>query len=340
MREGRRAVTNGSAKQARINDVARHAGVSLSTVSRVMNDNPTVDPALAERVRAAAAELGYTASPLARSLVLGRTQTVAVVVPDLGNPTFQAVLRGLSRAAAADGYHVLIADSAEQVQEERLLAVETRRRTDGLILCAPRMPDDDLASLLPQVEPVVLVNRALDDAPAVSADYGSALRGLAEHLHTLGHRRIVYLAGVARSASNAARVAALDDFRAAHPDVSLTQLASGVDFDSGAAAADAVIATGATGVLAFNDLVAMGLLSALADRGVHVPDDVSITGFDDIPFAQYTSPPLTTASVPAAELGALAWQAMNASLSGQDAAAPVRLAPEVVLRGSSGPAPV
>ena len=339
MREGRRAVTNGSAKQARINDVARHAGVSLSTVSRVMNDNPTVDPALAERVRAAAAELGYTASPLARSLVLGRTQTVAVVVPDLGNPTFQAVLRGLSRAAAADGYHVLIADSAEQVQEERLLAVETRRRTDGLILCAPRMPDDDLASLLPQVEPVVLVNRALDEAPAVSADYGSALRGLAEHLHTLGHRRIVYLAGVARSASNAARVAALDDFRAAHPDVSLTQLASGVDFDSGAAAADAVIATGATGVLAFNDLVAMGLLSALADRGVHVPDDVSITGFDDIPFAQYTSPPLTTASVPAAELGALAWQAMNASLSGQDAAAPVRLAPEVVLRGSSGPAP-
>ena len=340
MREGRRAVTNGSAKQARINDVARHAGVSLSTVSRVMNDNPTVDPALAERVRAAAAELGYTASPLARSLVLGRTQTVAVVVPDLGNPTFQAVLRGLSRAAAADGYHVLIADSAEQVQEERLLAVETRRRTDGLILCAPRMPDDDLASLLPQVEPVVLVNRALDEAPAVSADYGSALRGLAEHLHKLGHRRIVYLAGVARSASNAARVAALDDFRAAHPDVSLTQLASGVDFDSGAAAADAVIATGATGVLAFNDLVAMGLLSALADRGVHVPDDVSITGFDDIPFAQYTSPPLTTASVPAAELGALAWQAMNASLSGQDAAAPVRLAPEVVLRGSSGPAPV
>ena len=340
MREGRRAVTNGSAKQARINDVARHAGVSLSTVSRVMNDNPTVDPALAERVRTAAAELGYTASPLARSLVLGRTQTVAVVVPDLGNPTFQAVLRGLSRAAAADGYHVLIADSAEQVQEERLLAVETRRRTDGLILCAPRMPDDDLASLLPQVEPVVLVNRALDDAPAVSADYGSALRGLAEHLHKLGHRRIVYLAGVARSASNAARVAALDDFRAAHPDVSLTQLASGVDFDSGAAAADAVIATGATGVLAFNDLVAMGLLSALADRGVHVPDDVSITGFDDIPFAQYTSPPLTTASVPAAELGALAWQAMNASLSGQDAAAPVRLAPEVVLRGSSGPAPV
>ena len=327
-----------SAKAATITEVAKHAGVSLSTVSRVMNDNPTVDPALAERVRASALELGYAASPLARSLVLGRTQTVAVVVPDLGNPTFQAVLRGLSRAAAADGYHVLIADSAEQVAEERVLAVETRRRTDGLILCAPRMPEDELAALLPLVGPVVLVNRSADaGVPSIAADYGTALRGLADHLYGLGHRRLVYLSGVARSASNAARLAALAAFRADHPDVELRELESGVDFDSGAAAADAVIATGATGVLAFNDLVAMGLLSALSDRGVRVPQDVSLTGFDDIPFARYMSPPLTTAAVPAADLGTLAWRAMNAVLTGDEASGAVRLAPEVVVRGSTGP---
>lgn len=324
-------------KPATITEVAKHAGVSLATVSRVMNDNPTVDPVLAERVRTSALELGYAASPLARSLVLGRTQTVAVVVPDLGNPTFQAVLRGLSRAAAADGYHVLIADSAEQVAEERLLAVETRRRTDGLILCAPRMPDDELATLLPLVGPVVLVNRSIDAAPSIAADYGTALRGLADHLHALGHRRLVYLSGVAGSASNAARLDALAEFHAAHPDVELSRLDSGVDFDSGAAAADAVLATGATGVLAFNDLVAMGLLSALSDRGVRVPHDLSITGFDDIPFARYTSPPLTTASVPAAELGTLAWRAMNAALTGGEASGAVRLTAEVVLRGSTGP---
>lgn len=326
-----------SAKSTTITDVARHAGVSLSTVSRVMNGNPSVDPALAERVRAVAVELGYTASPLARSLVLGRTQTVAVVVPDLGNPTFQAILRGLSRAAATSGFHVLIADSAEQVREERVLAIETRRRTDGLILCAPRMPADELEALLPEVGPVVLVNRfATAPAPTVAADYGAALRGLADHLHELGHRRMIYLAGVERSASNAARLAALAAFRTDHPDITLTELPSGTDFDSGAAAADAVLATDATAVLAFNDLVAMGLLSTVTARGVRVPEDLSITGFDDIPFARYTSPPLTTASVPAEELGARAWGAMNAVLSGDDTPQSVRLSPEVVVRGSTG----
>ena len=125
-------------------------------------------------------------------------------------------------------------------------------------------------------------------------------------------------------------------FRDAHPDVALTELPSGTDFDSGAAAADAVLATDATAVLAFNDLVAMGLLSTVTARGVRVPDDLSITGFDDIPFARYTSPPLTTASVPAEELGARAWRAMNGLVSGDDSPATVRLSPEVVVRGSTG----
>ena len=124
-----------------------------------MNGNPSVDEALAEKVRAAAEELNYSASPLARSLVLGKTNTIAVVVPDLSNPTFHGVLRGLSRAAGRDGYHILIADSAESVAEERILAVETRRRCDGIVLCAPRMAEADLSPLLAELRPVVLVNR-------------------------------------------------------------------------------------------------------------------------------------------------------------------------------------
>ncbi|MFT4122422.1 MAG: LacI family DNA-binding transcriptional regulator [Microbacteriaceae bacterium] len=331
--------TGGTTGRSTITDVARRAEVSLATVSRVMNGNTSVDPALAERVREAAAELGYSASPLARSLVLGRTQTVAVVVPDLGNPTFQAVLRGLSRAAAADGYHVLIADSAEQVTEERVLATETRRRSDGVILCAPRMPEDALTALLPEVSPVVVINRApRPDVPVIAADYGTALAEIVEHLHALGHRSLVYLAGTSRSASNAARLAALTRARAAHPELTVTEIPTGVDFDSGADAADAVIRSGATAALAFNDLVAMGLLSALADRGVRVPEDVSVTGFDDITFARFTSPPLTTATVPAAELGAEAWSAMRALLHGESTP-PSRSFPAVLALRASTAAP-
>ena len=330
-----------STPRVTITDVARTAGVSLSTVSRVMNDNPTVDAALAGRVRAVAAELGYSANPVARSLVLGRTQTVAVVIPDLANPTFQAILRGLSRAAAEDGYHVLIADTAEQVAEERVLASTTRRRTDGVILCAPRLPQDELAALLPSLSPAVVINRPPQaGAPTVAADYGSAMAELVAHLYALGHRRIAFLSGAVGSASGAARRAALDGARTAHADLEIVELPVGVDFDSGAAAADAVLATGVTAALAFNDLVAMGLLSAVAARGVRVPEDLSVTGFDDIPFAPYTTPPLTTAAVPAAELGRRAWGAMSALLAGGEAAeAAVTLRPEVVLRGSTGPAP-
>lgn len=325
--------------RVRITDVARTAGVSLSTVSRVMNSNPTVDPELAERVRAVAVELGYTANPLARSLVLGRTQTIAVVIPDLANPTFQAILRGLSRAAAQDGYHVLIADSAEQVGDEVDLISTTRRRTDGVVLCAPRMPADDLAALLPTVEPAVVVDRPPQaGAPTVSADYGSAMTQLVEHVRTLGHRHLAYLSGVSGSASGAARRAALDAALSAHPDLAITEIPTGVGFDSGAGAVDAVLATSATAVLAFNDLVAMGLLSALGARGIRVPEQLSVTGFDDIPFASYTTPPLTTATVPSVQLGRDAWTAMRALLDGESAPISTLLTPEVVVRESTGPA--
>lgn len=325
-------------KPVTITDVAAHAGVSLSTVSRVLNGNLTVDPVLAERVRASATELHYTASPLARSLVLGRTQTIAVVVPDLGNPTFQEMLRGLNRAAGRDGYHVLIADSAEEVAEERVLSVQSRRRTDGLILCAPRMPQDELDALLPEVGPVVLVNRqSTVGVPVVAADYRTALGELAEHLYQLGHRRLLYLAGVSRSASNAQRLAAVASFRARHADVDVIEQPCGVDFDSGAQSADAVLTSGATGILAFNDLVAMGLMSALEKRGTRVPADISVAGFDDIPFAPYTSPPLTTASVAAGELGERAWEAMQALLAGGQAGEALSLVPQVQVRESTGP---
>lgn len=321
-----------------ITDVAKLAGVSLSTVSRAMNGNPTVDPALVERVQAAAAELGYTANPVARSLVLGRTQTVAVVIPDLENPTFQAVLRGLNRAASADGFHVLIADSTENLDQERALAVATRHRTDGVILCSPRMAQDDLSRILPTLSPAVVINRdPQESAPVVAADYHAGFRDLIDHLTGLGHRRLAYLAGATRSVTHRARQQAISEATADLTDLEVIEISAGVDFDSGTSAADEVLASGATGVLAYNDLVAMGLLSALSARGVDVPGAISVTGFDDIPFAGYTTPPLTTVAVPAVELGAHAWHAMRAQLDGEQVEPLAPLTPQLVVRGSTAP---
>lgn len=322
-----------------IADVAARAGVSLATVSRVMNGNASVDQALAERVRAAAEELHYSASPLARSLVLGKTNTIAVVVPDLGNPTFHGVLRGLSRAAGADGYHVLIADSAESMAEERILAVETRRRCDGIVLCAPRMSEADLQPLLRDLRPVVLVNRdaASPSTPVVAADYRTALMELLDLLYGFGHRSLVYLAGAPQSASNTRRLAGLRDFLDDHADAAVRILPCGVSFSDGCEAAERVLASSATAVLAFNDLVAVGLISALRDRGVSVPEQISVVGFDDIPFARYMTPPLTTASVPVTELGEHAWHRMWDLLNQRAAGHAIFLRPRIESRGSAGP---
>lgn len=325
-----------SSSRAGITDVAKLAGVSLATVSRAMNGNPTVDPALVERVRAAAVELGYTANPVARSLVLGRTQTIAVVIPDLENPTFQAILRGLSRAATADGYHVLVADSTEDLDAEQALARATRLRTDGVILCSPRMAEAELTELLPALAPAVVINRGPQPTtPVVAADYRTGMRELIDHLASLGHRRLVYLAGATRSVTHQARKEAIATARAEIDGLSVAEISAGVDFDSGTTVADAVLATGATAVMAYNDLVAMGVLSALTARGVDVPGQLSITGFDDIPFAGYTSPPLTTVAVPAVELGSSAWRAMHAQLENTPPTPMLTMNPVLVARGST-----
>jgi LacI family transcriptional regulator len=307
-----------------------------------MNGNSSVDQALAERVRTAAIKLNYSASPLARSLVLGKTNTIAVVVPDLENPTFHGVLRGLSRAAARDGYHVLIADSAESVEEEKILAVETRRRCDGLVLCAPRMAESDLRPLLEELKPVVLVNRDVGapSTPVVAADYKTALIDLLDLLYGYGHRSLAYLAGAPQSASNARRLAALRDFLEARPDADVQILPCGVSFAEGYESAARVLGTSATAVLAFNDLVAMGLMSALIERGLQVPGEMSVVGFDDIPFARYLTPPLTTASVPVTELGRHAWQRMWDLLNDRPPGHAIFLRPRIERRGSAGPVQV
>ena len=322
---------------ATIAEVARRAGVSPATVSRVMNAHFAGEPEVAERVRQVATELHYSPNHLARSLALGETTAIALVVPDLANPAFQEVLSGLSKAAAKDGYRVLVADSAESPSDEPLLAAETRRRCDAIVLCAPRMADEVLVGLADSLRPLVLINRPDQavQAPSLSIDYRSGIRRLGQHLYDLGHREIAYLEGPVGSVSNAYRLRGLAQFEAEHPGVRVERVAGGVTADAGAAAAPLVRDSGVTAVLAFNDLVAIGLIHALAGLGVRVPDDVSVTGFDDIPFARFLSPALTTASVPYEHLGAEAWLRMRALVGGEPPAHDAVFAPRLELRGST-----
>lgn len=323
-----------------ISEVARHAGVSPATVSRVMNGRFLGEPDIAARVRASAEELSYSPNHLARSLALGQTDAIAFLVPDLANPGFHAALTGLSKAAAIDGYRVLVADSAESATDEPLLAAEVRRRCDAIVLCAPRMAEDDLVRLSESLGPLVLMNRSSPrvSAPTLSVDSAAGFEALAQHLYSLGHRRIVYVDGPV-GVANENRVKGLTDFERSAPDVTLLRVHGGARSEDGLAAVERVIETGATAALAFNDLAAIGLVHGLLERGVDVPHDISVTGFDDIPFARFMSPALTTASVPHEVLGELAWARMRELINHEAIDHNVVFQPRLEVRASTAPPP-
>lgn len=320
-----------------IADVAAHAGVSPATVSRVMNGRFVGDPEVAERVVAAAKALAYSPSHLARSLALGRTRAVGFVVPDLANPAFQAMLSSLSKAAARDRYRVLVADSAETPDDEPALVSEVRGRCDAIVLCAPRMSDAELVPLVESLQPLVLINRVNPSiaAPTLSIDYASGIRTIVRRLYELGHRRVLYLEGPSGSASHRDRLAGLAAVESELDGLRVERMPGGATSESGASAGEAVAASEATAIVAYNDLVAIGLMTRLQELGVRVPDDKSVTGFDDIPFARYTAPALTSASVPHTELGAQAWRRMAAVLAGASPEHDIVFQPRLEVRDST-----
>ena len=317
--------------------VAEAAEVSRATVSRVMNGRTSVDPRLAARVRRAAHELGYHPSTVARSLALGRTGVIGMVVPDLANPMFQAVLRGLSDAAAEEDSRVLVADSHEHVEGESLLALETRRRCDGLVLCAPRMPEEQLRDLAERLSPMILVNRFVQDlaVPSVGVDHSAGMSSLVDHLVELGHRRAAYLAGPSTSVADRERRAAL---KAAEDRLEIVELSCGAMFEDGSRAVEEALAAEVTAILGYNDLVAFGALGRLHELGIDIPGELSVCGFDDIRFARFAAPPLTTVQVPKVELGREAWRRLSAALAGAPLGPATRFAPHLQVRGSTGPA--
>ncbi|MGW3512554.1 LacI family DNA-binding transcriptional regulator [Streptomyces sp. NPDC000994] len=331
----RRAVGRG-AKRVTIADVARASGASVSTVSRVINGVGTVAPDLADRVRDAVADLGYRPNAAAQGLARGRSGTLGVLVPDLANQYFHDIIKAVSAVARADGSRVLIMDSNEDPAAERELAEDLIRYADGLLLCSPRMPRADLIALAGRDTPILVTNRQVPGLglQAITVDFFRSALAICGHLAQLGHRDVVYVAGPEHAWAHQERMRAL----AAAEDFGLRvhTVSGGSTTDDGYAAADAALGVGATAVMAYSDFVALGLLARFAELGVRVPDDVSLTGFDGIDMARFSSPSLTTVAVPRGRLGQVAGEALLRLMAGDDDIEWESIPFELQVRGSTG----
>jgi DNA-binding LacI/PurR family transcriptional regulator len=330
-----RQTVAGQRRQVTIIAVAEAAGVSIATVSRVMSGSPSVRPDLVERVRRAADELGYRPNAAAQRLVSGVADTIGVVVPNLANPYFYDVIKAMNVAAAAEGYQMLMADANEDPDEEFQLATNLLRQADGLVLVSPRMPVASLRRLAQETAHIVVVNRVAVGVglPTVAVDNYSAMLEICGHLARLGHRRVVYLAGPELSWQNIERQRAVEQAEAFGLEVQTVH--AGSTIDSGHAVVEHALELNPTALVSFNDLVAIGALARLRELGVRVPDDVSLTGFDDIPFAAYVSPSLTTANSPQRLLGQRAWHALHQMMSGAEAEDTPLVKAETVIREST-----
>lgn len=327
-----------------LRDVASRAGVSVATASRAFQRPDMVGRETLERVRAAAADVGYVANRTARALVTGRAGVYGVVVPDLENPFFPAVLKGAQARAHHHGVQLLLADAEESPQGELELVRTLAGQVDGIVLCSSRMDEDSLREAA-TLTPLTLVNRDGAGMSGVHADPEPGIVDAVRHLHRMGHRHLGYVGGPLASRSDAVRREAIDEAcrRVGIRWRDVGRFAPSVE--GGRSGAEAVLLTDVTAVLVYNDLMALALVDRLRGFGVSVPGDLSVVGWDDIEFASLWSPGLSTVRVPRYDMGA---QAVDLLVSagraggGQEAsAAPQRVAVPTafVPRGSTGRAP-
>lgn len=330
-----------------IHDVAKTAGVSPSTVSRAFTTPDLLHRRTLERVRAVAGELGYQPNRAARGLITGKTGNIGVVVPDLENPFFPRVVKAAQARARETDYAVFLADADEDPRAEVELIRAMAKQVDGIVLCSSRMSTAQLEQVA-GLTTFVCLNRRMPGVPAVQMDSVGGVRQALEHLAALGHRRCAYLNGPRNSWSNRERRRGLKN--ATKLGLEIVELGPFAPvFEAGLQAADLALAAGVTSVLAYNDLMALGVLARLADRRVAVPDGMSVVGFDDIAMAAMATPPLTTVAMPMEQAGRAAVDLMVSLLSastGTGAAsshngpAEVRaLATQIIVRASTAPPP-
>ncbi len=322
-----------------IHDVAREAGVAASTVSRTFTNPQRVSARTREHVLVVADRLGYRPNPLARALPSGRTQTVALLIPDITNPHFFTLIRGAERQASAAGFTLILGDTEEFPEAEARHVERLTQAVDGFVLASSRLPDARIHELSAS-HTLTLVNREVRNVSSAVINQSDGTRQVVEHLASLGHRSLAFLAGPRVSWLGAQRWRALTT-AATRLGISVTRLGPFPPaMAGGAAAADAALGCDATAVVAHNDLLAIGVLRRFAERGVRVPEDINVVGYDDIFGADFCSPSLTTLAGSFQEAGRAAVDLLLEALDphGNNHARQVVLPSHLVVRGSTGPA--
>ncbi|MBM2615092.1 LacI family DNA-binding transcriptional regulator [Actinoplanes sp. LDG1-06] len=330
-----------------IKDVARAAGVHPATASRALNPllPGRISAETTARVVQAATELGYVVDPVGRSLRSRRSGTVGVLVPDLLNPFYPPVVRGVQDVLRDHGLEALLASTDNDVRRESdLLEVFRARRCDGYVIASAGRPDAPVAALVGEGVPVVLVNRLTEaTAPSVTSDDARGIGQAVDHLRGLGHTAIGHLAGPTAVSVTAVREQA---YRAALRGAGITPRRSWVvragqyTAAAGRLACHKLLDRGeVTAVLAGNDLIAVGCYAAIAERGLRCPQDVSLVGINDMPLAEWLRPALTTVAIDQAELGRQAARLIVDRIADPAAAVEhVSVTTELVVRESTAPA--
>lgn len=321
-----------SRRNLTILDVANAAGVSTATVSRALNGGK-ISGGAQRRVEDAVQALGYQRNTLARGLVTGKTGVVGVLVPDVLGPLYAQMARGIEDVLTPLGMqYTFVTSSRDRAREGAATRFLLEQQVDGLILIGSQLRAEDLTALVGE-RPAVLVQREGDAAPypTLSLDNALGVRAALSHLFGNGHRRVAHIAGVRRDGE--ARTKAYEEtMRAAG--LAPVVIPSDATEAGGVAAGKALAAhREVTAVFCSNDRVALGLYHALRERGVRIPEDVSVVGFDDLPWGEYLAPPLTTVRQPGREMGRLAARLVLGEVP--EGAPPVE--PELVVRASVGP---
>jgi len=337
-----------SDRPATLRDVATAAGVHPATASRALNPGtrPLVSQDTAQRVSEVAARLGYRPNPVARSLRTRRSNTIGVLIPDLNNPLFPPIVRGIEDRLAEYGYVALLGNTDADLAKERLVFDQMRaRHVDGFVLGTATAGSPIIAEAAAADVPVVLMNRTSPDYPfsSVSVDNEQGERAAVAHLARLGHTRIGHIAGPQDASTGASRLRGFCDGMAAHKlPVSAGQVvyATAYSLEEGSRCGRELLGSRSdlTAVVVANDMLAVGCYGALDELGLRCPEDISLVGFNDMPFVDRLRPPLSSVRFPHYKLGTEAASLLIERIEAADSPVKVLfLAPELVARGSSAP---